>query len=135
MADRFFVLTRKEARKQERRIKKIVGFWVKPLGLLWWQRIDINYYDSSEEFIKDNGELETVMRTTCDWTRLWAEIDVNLPAVKRTKDEALEYMILHELAHVMVSPMQRRKKGDVEEFTVTRLAQAFLWLRDEFKDG
>jgi hypothetical protein len=115
-------------KKHEKRVHRLVEKWVKITGLGWWQRLECNYYDKQDEFVKDNNRV-CIMRTHIDWSRLWAEIDVNLPMVKQLDDKELEYVVLHELCHIMVSPMHSNKRIEIEELVVTRLAQAFLWVR------
>ena len=60
---------------------------------------------------------------------MWSEIDVNLPLVAKLSDAELEHIFLHEMAHIMISPI-KPDNVDLEEFVVTRLAMAFHWIED-----
>lgn len=69
------------------------------------------------------------MRYTVDWARLWAYIAINVPLCAKLSDKDVTNGLLHEFAHLIVSPMSDGKGGELEEYVVSRLAQIFEWVR------
>lgn len=128
-------MRKRERKRQIARIRAVQEKWIGPLGLKWWHRIEFLYRDDRERFSSKSEATETqrpiesAMIVCVDWTRQWAEIEVNLPLVATLNDTELEHTILHELCHVMVSPM-KDGTDDLEELVVTRLAMAFRWVED-----
>lgn len=120
------------------RIKASVEKWVKPLGLLWWREVTMEYYRDSAGLSKAIGreaESELIADTHVDWQYCQAVVRWNVAKVVNETDEDLDYFVRHELAHILVREM--REWGDTnsdnkiahEERVCTMLAQAFdsIW--------
>ena len=117
---------KKTARKRQvKRILKLCEKWLRPLGLLWWERVEFVYFEERESFMHEDGA-ESVMRTRTMWQYLWAEVEVNLQMCADLADEDLEGAFLHEMAHILVNEMSTGGDGH-EERVCSRLAQVFRW--------
>ena len=128
----------KTAKKQIARIEPLIHTWAHGMGLGWYAG-ETQYFQEEEEFLKRDGTViagVAVMRVWADWRYMTYTIDVNLKAVKRLDDEALERAVVHELVHVLVHEM-RENDPDVkhEERVVTQLTKAFFWVRDLKPNG
>jgi hypothetical protein len=125
-------MTDKEYRIQKARIRKLIKKWVKPLGLGWW-RVTFDYHREQPPSNTDyapksvNGTWVSAMTTMADPYYLTATIDCYLNVLKDCKDDDLEEYFVHELMHVLLSPMHHKKKAAEEELVATKLAQAVIW--------
>lgn len=113
------------------------------MGLDWWTLKFVWDRDDKCELSKDgNGNYECVAHTEVHWQYLRASLTFHLPTVATETDDELEYIIVHELTHVLVNEMrwvdaiakdddERRHNIQHEERVVTHIAQAFRWIREE----
>jgi len=117
--------------------KKVIQFYKKWKPLLkldnWSIRFDFREEkeDTGIEYQKGefrtiNGAYELVMKTTCDPYYLQTVIDVYCPVLVNYTDDEIEESLIHELMHVMVSPLSPNKKTMVEESVVTLLARSLM---------
>lgn len=118
------------------RVMEVFERWRYPLGLnMWrlhmrWNRLDKPAGD---------GILARVAgEATPDWRYLEATVEWYLPVLEDMDDEELEYVVLHELTHVVLNEM-RESAGeggiDHEERVVTQVAKVLQWVRDHGRDG
>jgi hypothetical protein len=114
--------------QQIARVCALASKWLKPLGLLWWRKIELQYASDREHFRGDD-ESEAIMITTANWEYLEAVIEVNLPYVAELDDKMLEYDFVHEAVHILIEEITNKNKGSVERVT-TNLARAFLWVEE-----
>lgn len=122
-------MTRKDFKRQHKRIRKLFGTWIYPLGLSWW-RIDIVYHRRRKGFFHDHNR-QTFARVFADWRYMRAQIDVCVPVAQVLKNDELEKAVVHELAHILVREAGNPKGvTDHEERVCTTLANAFIWTRD-----
>lgn len=79
---------------------------------------------------------EVAGRTRVRWEYLEADIHFNLTSLTENSDEEIDYIVRHEMAHVLVNEMREwadtDSKGRIyhEERVCTRLAQIFDWCRE-----
>ena len=89
-------------------------------------KLTVCYCDSSEDMPPDASEGcagYTVMR----FKYLDATIYINL---KATQDEhEIEYIVIHELCHLLTSPMMESSESTPVEYTVTTIARIIQGLR------
>jgi len=112
------------------RITALADKWLKPLGLLWWRKIEFVYYEDRGHFKKED-RAESVMITYPSWAYLEATIEVNLYAIAEADDETLEYYFVHEMAHLMTDEIvDGNERKDNVERAVTQIARAFLWVAE-----
>lgn len=113
---------------KQKHISKLFGKWIERLGLNWWN-IQVVLYDDPRDiamrFHEDDDVICTAL-TSADWKYGSAKISVNFPAWKDVTEEEANYMILHELCHILVNEMHEPDRHH-EERVVTSLAKAFQW--------
>jgi hypothetical protein len=127
----------KNVKKAKKLIKKYLGKWLKPLGLLWWD-VTVIYYDDPEEIIKiftppESGIL-VCATTWADWRYGTATLCINLSVFENMVEEKVEVAILHELIHILVNEMKEGEQKH-EERVVTQIQKAFLWTEQEFSQN
>jgi len=130
-------MTDKEVEKEKVRIKKLANKWMSTLGLNWWTKIDISYHRTEDDGDGPTayspkalgGEWVCPMSVTCDPNYLTAEIKVFMPFTSKLDDRELEETFLHEVSHIILSPMHHKQTSKEEELVATKLAQAFYWTR------
>jgi predicted SprT family Zn-dependent metalloprotease len=117
----------KEWKDTKKRIEKLAGKWIKPIGLGWWT-VKLCYEDENEDQPRELANCEV------DWQYRQAKITFNLNVVEEQNDEQLELYFVHELMHIFVNEMREMKNHDDfndaikhEERVVTDLANAMIW--------
>lgn len=116
------------------RVMEVFERWRYPLGLNMW-RLHMRFNRTD----KPAGALARVAGTADpDWRYLEATVDWYLPVLADMDDEELEYVVLHELTHVLLNEM-RESAGegglDHEERVVTQVATVLQSVRDHGRDG
>lgn len=110
-----------EYKKEKERVVKLIEKWVYPLGLNDW---DISYvFHREPDTSRGKQTLGVLMSVSSDWKYQHATINCRLSVSKSVDDYELEHALLHELMHVIVSPMSTSEKDELEEVVVTRLAK------------
>lgn len=128
------VVTDAEYEQQKARVQALADKWIGPLGLKWWKiRID---YSRERLPVKDDGNTTEdtfcAMQVQASWKYLRAVITVSVPAIADIGDEELEWVFVHECAHVLLNEMRWADQADWldhEERCASQLANSFLWLR------
>lgn len=114
--------------KKCRKFSKLVWKWRYKTWVSWWD-IDVRYF-SGKEYAKIEGYKKrhasgSIATCHTDWRYLTACIDVNKSAIKDMNEEEIEYVVVHEIAHIFLNEM--REKGiKHEERTATILARSFI---------
>lgn len=122
------ILKKKARKRQIKRLQALQDKYITPLGLRWWHRLEFIYDEDRSEFQSGNADdVETTMLTIVDWTRLWAEVHINLELIALLSSDEIEHVFLHEMAHILLAEM-REGKAHHEERVCTHLAQVFHWL-------
>lgn len=130
-------MTDREYKQQKARIRVLIDKWTKPLGLRWW-RIEYVYCrekrDESESSAyrppQVGNNWMTAFATIADPYYLSATITAYFPTLIDLSDEDLEEYFIHELMHVLLSPMHHKSTQKEEEQVATRLAQSFMWTKE-----
>jgi hypothetical protein len=135
-------VTDAEYEKHRDRLKSAIERWVTPCGLRTWERVDFVYCRTAEEFAADSGvELSEGNRDVAGSTKvLWryktAYVYLNVPVIAGLNDERVDYVVRHEIAHILVNEMREWAHADHgsvaldhEERCVTELAMVLGWVR------
>lgn len=119
------------------RIETLFDYWQARLGLKWWRVWRSYVRDASEFRVDDERKPDTSACAEVDWRYLEATIKFNMLPCSRCEDDELEYVIVHELCHVLINetrgPELKAYQGH-EERVATTLAKAFIWTRDMTRD-
>lgn len=118
-------MTDKQHNKIVKKLRKSVEFWLHVLGLGHQRKVSI-YYLRDEAQMPSDGEV--CARTSSDWEYKHASVTFYTPRLGDCTDEDLDYFVRHELAHILVNPMNHPKQVKEEELVVTTLAQCFDWI-------
>jgi len=126
---------------QRRRLRRVVKAWIDSLGLGGWL-LHLSYDRTGEAFndeVIDNGHIRLVndAKTTVKWEYQEASISFNVPEFVDYDDDRLEFIVVHELCHLLVNEMRSDHEGERahgkllhEERVCTQLARAFIATRD-----
>lgn len=120
-------MTDKEYAKQKARVKKYIDKWFKTLGMGWFE-IDFVW---SREY-----DGETAGRTVSSWQYRSASITFMLPKIAEQDDETIERVVVHEMAHVLLSALAQNQNEDqgglgdqINEYTTETVTNALIWSR------
>lgn len=127
-------MTDKEYRIQKKRVGGYLTKWQGPMGLRWW-KIDV-IWDRS--YCENPGIAASTDMTR--WRYREADITFYLPKIADEKDEVVEKTVIHELCHVLLSPISTNMEDlnsdyqkQINEFTTELVASAMWWVRVEDK--
>lgn len=127
-------LNDKEWEKQKKRIAKVFNKWIKQIGGGWWEITTA--YDQAVE-----GDSEFAAYVKVEWQYRLATITFNLNIIEQISDEKLDYVMLHEFAHILVNEMREMKDHERfedavahEERVVHDVANAIIWAVQNVKD-
>lgn len=126
-------MKKKEAKRLKKAVISAVENWYPNLGLGPYQR-EVNFIHSAKSFRQEHGRM-VAMRVWCDWRYQDLYIEVCLPALKGMTEARIEGLVVHELVHALVNPLSSDKRKDHEEFVVTNLTNAFIWVRNAARKG
>ena len=98
--------------------------------LKWGWKFDVNYRDSYDDMPEGTGE-DAAAIVFAKWLYLQADIYINVKKVSSLEDKEIEYMVVHELTHLLVSPLQ--EDLDNAEMCVTTISRIFQM--GNFKQG
>lgn len=104
-------------------LKDCFAYWLKWLGLLWWD-VKIIYIEDVKKHKK------ATMWVDADWRYMQAAITVNLDALDGRDEREIERIAVHELCHVLINEM-RAGGIDHEERVATILTKAFMWTYED----
>lgn len=111
------------------------SWWIRWMGLSWWG-IKRDYYRAG--FDHDHFAIPGSfigMDTRADWQRLHAVIRVDVHAIweNEATEKQIEYMVVEELAHILIQEMHAEVPDEAwerhlghEERVVTGLVRAFV---------
>jgi hypothetical protein len=125
-------LTDKEFKEQKLRLKKFLDKWQKPAGFGWFT-LEVQF-----DRERDEEAPGTFGKCWSRWQYRTGTIRFYLPIVKELSDSDLELNVLHELCHLLVSPLQdfsTPEKSEITEYTTTCVAEALYWAHTQVKKG
>jgi hypothetical protein len=108
-----------------KRVLKWINHYVHLMSLEDWD-IKLAFFREGMESNKPDDECwASTLSVAAYWEYQKAIINVNCISVDAIDDDELEKAIIHELNHIVISPMHRDKKGIVEreEFAVSRFSR------------
>lgn len=91
-------------------------------------KLTVRYVDSLDD-MPDGTSSDCAASTTADFKYLEAVITVNLKRCNDMKEKEIEYVVVHELVHLLVSPLQESSEITPLEYTVTTIARILQGLR------
>jgi hypothetical protein len=118
--------------KKRKFIRKTFEKWIYRFGLRWWD-VHVVFIDEPDDIIKTFGgpdENLVLASTHVDWRYSLAFVDVNLPALMKLSEDAIERVVVHELCHVLINEMRERAVHH-EERVATQLTKAIFWTVDD----
>ena len=108
------------------RFQKQFERWTYMIEHYGW-KLTVYYCDSTEDMPDDHKECNACSIHSFQY--LEASIYVNLRKCKDLDDEEIEYIVIHELTHLLVAPLQESSETTPLEYTVTTLARIIKGLR------
>lgn len=126
-------MTDAEYESQKARVKVLWDKWTNMLGLRTWQKISIEYFRDEALPRRDDESERTPSSAVADvrthWQYRTAHVRICLPAAMGEDDDNLEYIVVHELCHILVNELREQEDWlNHEEHVVTQLAMAFGWV-------
>jgi hypothetical protein len=111
-----------------RRQFKRWGYMVKSYG---W-KYTVKYFTASED-MPDGSDAKTGAITKWSFKYLDATISVNLNTCMWMNEDEIEEMVIHELTHLLVSPLMESSETTPLEYTVTTISRILKGLRKDTK--
>ncbi len=108
-----------------------------------WRRIDFSYHRDTASMALESGvslsehQRQVVGRTQVDWDYRQATIHLNLSRLYDQSDDEIDYIIRHEICHILVNEMREWQNFNIdadscvrhEERVVSDLAMILHWVR------
>ena len=119
-------MTRKEILALYKKQFKRWSYMIEHYG---W-KLTVCYCDSIEDMPEEASEGcagYTLMR----FKYLDATIYINLKVSENQPEHEIEYVVIHELVHLLTSPMMESSESTPVEYTVTSIARVLQGLRSE----
>ncbi|NDB60902.1 hypothetical protein EB001_21025 [bacterium] len=100
----------------------------------WQKQMNLGHYIIENTFldITHPNDESIIAETTSNWQYLEANINWYMDKVITLRKNALERTVVHELSHVLISPMENQiKKGKEEyaELAVESIARALMVMK------
>ena len=107
--------------------KKQFKRWVYMVEHYGW-KLTIVYCDGLED-MPDGASYNTAGWTDTSFRYLEATIHINLKVSENFSEHDIEYVVIHELVHLLTSPMMESSESTPVEYTVTSIARILQGLR------
>lgn len=120
-------MTDKEYSKQKKRVQGYIDKWFDTLGLGWF-RVEMNWCRER----KDESP-NVAADTTTQWQYRFSSINWYLPVIAENTDEAVEGIVVHEFAHILIAPIAQTASEELDqqhEYATESIARAFQWARE-----
>lgn len=125
-------MTDSEYKQQKLRVKRYLNKWQKPAGFGWFA---LNVEFDRE---RDHDEPGTLGKCWSNWQYRQGTIKFYLPVVEEQRDDELELSVIHELCHLLISPLQNFESDEfrkITEYTTSCVAEALYWAHTQVKKG
>jgi len=106
--------------KPIKRISKFIDKWSWIVTSYGW-KFDVCYCDTTQDMPRKSND-NAVAITYPQFPYLMGTIYFSLEKVKEVDDIYLEEIVVHELTHLLVSPMH----SDLEEYAVTTISRLIM---------
>jgi hypothetical protein len=103
--------------------------WTYMVAHYGW-KLTTYYYDSAEDMPKEAGA-DCIGLTVSNFKYLEGCIYINLKKANDLTESEIEYVVIHELTHLLVSPLAESADITPLEYTVTSLARIMQGLRND----
>ena len=117
-------MTRKETLALYKKHFKRWAYMIEHYG---W-KLTVCYCDGYED-MPDNASFGCQGYTETQFKYLEAAVYINLKASENLSDTQIEYTVIHELVHLLTSPMMESSESTPVEYTVTSIARILQGLR------
>lgn len=111
-----------------RAFKKHFKRWTYMIKHYGW-KLTVCYCDGADEMPAE-ATLEANAYTETNFKYLDAFVYVNVRKNCSLSDSEIEYVVIHELTHLLVSPLQESNEITPLEYTVTSIARILQGLRN-----
>ena len=112
---------------KKQRIQKAFKKWAWLVNSYGW-KFTVKYVMGTEN-MPDGCVHSTTAATSSRWEYLIGNVYVNLIACEDETDDAIERMVIHELMHMIVSPIETETKEN--EYVVTSLERIIYGMRKQ----
>lgn len=119
-------MSKSKNEKQIDRIKKYAFKWRWIVTELGW-KFDMLYCNDYDDMPRDTTDRMTVAKTFMQFDYLSADIYFNLEVVSDLEDEPLEEVIVHELTHMLICPIQ--ENYHLDEYTATTISRVLMRMK------
>jgi len=102
--------------------------WTYMVEAYGW-KLKAYYYDCAEDMPSD-ATPKCAAYTLPSFKYLEASIHVNVKLCSDMDEKEIEYIVVHELTHLLVSPLQESSEVTPLEYTVTSIARVLQGLRN-----
>ena len=117
-------MTRKEILALYKKQFKRWSYMIEHYG---W-KLTVCYCDGTED-MPDNASYGSCGYTEMQFKYLEATVYINLRASENFSEHQIEYVVIHELVHLLTSPMMESSESTPVEYTVTSIARVLQGLR------
>lgn len=115
----------RDERETRRLLERQFKRWVYMVTHYGW-KVDILYHKCAED-MPAGGDCQAL--TIAHFQYLDAVVHVNLRRCNDLSEKEIEYVVVHELTHLLVSPLRESQDEIPLEYTVTSLARIMMGLR------
>lgn len=133
----------KDFEATKKRVRKSVSRWEQSCGLRMWRKVDFAYHRDLATMAHDTNstlsesERDVAGRAVVNWDYREATIHLNLDKLFHLDDDEIDYVVRHEICHLLVNEMREWQLYDKdrqsclqhEERVVSDLAMVLGWVR------
>lgn len=110
----------------KRFIQKQIRRWSYLVTSYGW-KFDVNYCANSEDMPAGNGNCYALAVYQHEYLK--GDLYFCLTRCSKLSDDALEEIVIHEITHMLLAPMQNSENGENTERVTTMVSRLFKGLR------